>query len=444
MKFIKIQKIENTEKTVPVFDLQTNKNHNFFANNILVHNCLIYQEHLQSIYHKLAGVPLDETDAVRKAFTKKDLSNKEKALSERKRLRDEFTLKCKEINDIDEKTSSIIFDDLDKCAAYLFNKAHAVSYATISYMCAHLLTYFPDEWITTYVDYCINDKGKASGKEDPKAIALSEAKALGYVIGKPDINLSEKDYTIRDKILIPSFGSLKHVGTAVLNEINEYRPYKTLEDLLFSKTALGDIWRHSKLNKRAFSTLARVEAFNSMELVGPGKMFENYRQLHYIVAEKADELKKAVSRKKKTHIEDLARFIEEAKQLPDWNSEEKIKNSIELSGNIDLSLLVPQEINDYFDEKNIVSIDDRLEDDQLVWCIVENSSAAQTKTGKHYLRMKVYGPNNNSFNCFCWNFNPLKDKIIPSHTLVVGKFKFSDFGFSCFFGSLEIVGLSNK
>lgn len=304
--------------------------------------------------------------------------------------------------------------------------------------CSWLLTYYPDEWVTTYIDYCSTTKGKQTGKEDPKAVALSEAKGLGYAIGKPDINLSEREYTIQHNKLIPSFASLKYVGSSVLGEIGQFRPYKSIEELLFNADGT---WRHSRFNKRALSTLIRLEAFESMDLVGEGKTFANYRQLHYVLIEKGDALKRACSKKKKTHTEELAKYIEEAKQLPDWSLEEKIVFSKELSGSVDLALIVTPEVAEYFDSQGIVSIDEREHDDQWVWCVVKNATPAKTKSekSKDYLRMKVYGQSGQDKTVFCWNFKPAKDKPIPENSLIIGRFKESPFGYSAFFGGLEII-----
>lgn len=397
---------------------------------------IVFQEQLQLIYHKLAGVPLEETDNVRKAFTKKDLSNKEKAAKEREAMREDFANRCLSTNNISKEISYSIFDEMEKFVAYSFNKSHAVSYSLISYTCAWFLTYYPEEWITTYIDYCATEKGKQAGKEDPKAIALSEAKALGFTIGKPDVNLSEKEYTIRDGKLIPSFASLKHVGMTVLNEINEFRPYNTLEDLLFNP---NDTWRHSKFNKRALATLIKLEAFESMGLVGEGKMFKNYRQLHHVLVDKGDDLKRAVNKKKKTHKEDLARIIAEAQELPDWDLKEKVEFSRALSGTVDIDLIVTPEISEYFRTNGITSIDDWEDDEQWVWCIVKNAKEAKTKTGKSYMRMKIYGASCTDMDVFVWNFRSGKDKVIPENSLILGRFKKSDFGLSSFFGTLEII-----
>lgn len=398
---------------------------------------MVFQEQLQMMYHKLAGVPLEETDSIRKAFTKKDLSNKEKAAKDRAALREGFADKCLAVNDIPKKISYEIFDDMEKMVAYSFNKSHAVAYSIISYTCAWLLTYHSAEWITSYIDYCATEKGKQAGKEDPKAIAISEAKGLGFSIGKPDINHSERDYVIIDDQLIPSFSSLKHVGTTVLNEINEFRPYKSIEDLLFNA---DDTWRHSKFNKRALSTLVKLEGFASMGLVGDDCMFENYRQLHYVLIEKGDDLKKAATKKKKTHRADLATYIEEAQELDDWSLGEKVEFSKSLSGMVDIDMIVTPDIADYFRKQGIASIDNREDDDQWVWCIVKSSKEAKTKAGKPYMRMKVYGASCTDMEIFVWNFKPPQDRLIPDNSLIIGRFKKTDFGMSSFFGGLEIIG----
>lgn len=86
-------------------------------------NLLIFQEQLQMIYHKLAGVPLEETDSVRKAFTKKDISNKEQAAKDREVLKQTFLDLCKKTNNIEESVTSKIFDEMEALVAYSFNKS---------------------------------------------------------------------------------------------------------------------------------------------------------------------------------------------------------------------------------------------------------------------------------------------------------------------------------
>lgn len=399
---------------------------------------LIFQEQLQLIYHKLAGVALEETDAIRKAITKKDLSNKEASDKALQLLRDDFMQKCKEANDIPEVTSGVIFDEMEALIAYSFNLSHALSYAMTSYQCAHLMTYHPDEWITTYIDYSTTSKGKVVGKEDPKAVALGEALALGYTLGKPDINLSEREFTIKDKTLIPSFASIKHCGKSVTEEIFKNRPYSSVEDLIFSSET--DTWKHSKFNKRALGVLIKVGAFESMELVGPGKTFTNYRQMYEVLVERGDELKKACSRKKnRNHKELLQEIIAETNDIEDWTLEEKIEFTRVLAGSVDQSLIVTSDISDYFKEQNISSVDFWESEDDYVWGIILSSKVAVTKGGKKYLRTTITGESGGNMMCNMWSFREGKDVPIAPHTLILGKFKKNDFGLSCNFGAVQVL-----
>lgn len=443
--------------------------HNFFAGGVVVHNSvgadkiiiknklnpdaiiykhpllkdvfgstyglLVYQEQLQEIYNKLAGTPIDQTDSVRKAFTKKDISNKEKTMLQIKALRDEFISKCKESNGIDESLSGEIFDDVEKFVSYSFNKAHAVSYATVSYMCAWLFTYFPNEWVASYIDYCIDGKGKAVGGEDPKAVAFSEAKALGYRLSKPDINKSGKNIEIEDKNIIPSFESLKGVGSVAVQEIYNFRPYKSVEDLLW----IGESWKHSKFNKRALETIVCLEALDSLEIVGEDKLFKNYKQLHYVIVENNDKLKRAISKKKKDNKEVFERLIQEAQEIPDWTIEEKIKFSQELTGTIDIDLIVTPDVRKYFYKTGVRSIDRWDDDGQLYWAVVDNCTVKQTSGGKKYLRMSVYGDSMEKMTCNIWNFNERQGRIVPQNTLIIAKFKKNDFGLSTTYGQLEVL-----
>ena len=398
---------------------------------------VIFQEQLQLIYHKLVGIPLDETDKIRKAFTKRDDSKIEEAKANRARLRKEFAEGCMSSNDIDEDTANDIFDSFEKMVAYNFNKSHAVAYAITSYQCAWLMTYYPDEWVCTYIDYCTTEKNKVTGQDDPKAVALAEVKGLGYSIGKADINLSEREFASKEKVLIPSFASLKYCGKAAVAEIFHNRPYRTIEDLLFNEE---DKWRHSKFNKRSMSTLVKLGAFESMGLVGEDKMFKNYRQMHEVLVDRADLLKRSAGRKRKRdHRELLAQFIEEVQDLPDWPLKEKIEASKSLSGSVDITLIVTPDIEMYLNKAGIVSIDERRTEKDMCWGVVSKARLAKTARGKSYVRASIYGEAGTESSCNMWGFRDSKDVLIPPNTLIIAPFQKNNFGLSCQFRNVEIL-----
>lgn len=397
---------------------------------------LVFQEQLQMIYHKLAGVDLEDTDGVRKAFTKKDMSNKAAAEEHRQKLREEFAQGCKETNDIPERVSYSIFDEMEKLVAYSFNKSHAVAYAINSYQCAWFMTYYPDEWTSSYIDYCSTSKGKVAGQEDPKVVAQNEAKALGYEIGKPDINLSESETIIKDGVILPSFNTLKHIGTSVQREISRFRPYKNVKDLLWDS---GGNWKHSKFNKRALSTLVKLEALDSMKLVGPGKVFPNYAAAHYVLIDKADELKRACSRKRnRNHEELLTQLIEEAQKIEPWSTQERIENQKVLVGSVDIDLILNPELKRKLRELAIKPINKRETKDDIVWGIVSSKEVKKTKTGKWFLKMKIYGEDAVQHMVFVWGYDPNRNKQdIQVYDIVIGQYGDSNFGLSAFYNKVK-------
>jgi hypothetical protein len=86
---IKIRAIKRAPAQ-PVYDIQVKKNHNFFANGLLVHNCIIFQEQVMELAEKCAGFPKDKCDEVRRAIMKRSISGGEAAKKAAQETRDSF------------------------------------------------------------------------------------------------------------------------------------------------------------------------------------------------------------------------------------------------------------------------------------------------------------------------------------------------------------------
>lgn len=319
------------------------------------------------------------------------------------------------------------------------SNSHACAYAINSYLCAWFLTYYPDEWIATYIDYCSNSKGKASGQEDPLNVALTEAKSIGYKIGKPDINYSDIETIVKEingeKVIIPSLTSLKGVGKTAFAEIQQFRPYIKLEDLLINSNGS---WRHSKFTKRSLETLLKVEAFDSMGIIGKEKIFENYKQAYKVLLEHFDEFKRVASRKKnndvKIHINDIINKLNQEDSFKEnWTKEEKIQFSEELSGSVDINLILTPEMQTILKEKNIPSIDDWTNGDDYYWMIIKSVVLSTTKTGRLFLKIRIIGISGVESTLCIWNFKP-KDPSNPKpniekYSVVIGRVNKSKYGF---------------
>jgi len=410
-------------------------------------NLLIFQEQLQLIYHKLCGIPLDETDGVRKAFTKKEINNKEKAAAERDKLKGEFMRLSKENAGVDEKMSSKFFDNMSALVAYSFNLSHAVSYSIATYQCAHFLTYHPDEWVTSCLDYNATEKGKVVGQDDPKATSMREAQKLGYKFAKPDINWSGQGYDMHPtepKVIVPGFTSIKGIGMSALQEIYANRPYKTLEDLLITPNGQ---WRHSKFNKKALGSLIQLEGFDSLGFVGPNKQVENYKQLYNIILGNYDNLKRISGLKKNNDIRPvLQQLILEQKGVPDWTREEKIGFWLALAGSVNMDLVLDERYVKVINQYGLVSIDAVPEPEpnsvvkDMVWFIVKSVAAKTSKAGKPYLEMKVNGEKFVDITLRLWNVANaeaiVKNGAIKKNSLMCGEVKRDNFGFSTFYKNI--------
>ena len=376
---------------------------------------LVFQEQLQFLVNKLAGVPLEQTDDVRKAFTKKEISNKEKAAQDRDKLRKSFAEGCWTTNQIKEDVAGAIFDYMENLVSYSFNKSHAVAYAITSYQCAWLLTYYPEEWLTTYLDHSM------SSNPEEKAEAVLEVKRLGYGLAKPDINFSDTGWSINDLIkvgnkssLVASFTAIKGIGEAAIEEIKKNRPYKDAVDLLIDKET--GKWKHSKFNRKALSNLIQVGAFESMDLVGKGKTFENYKQMHMVLIDHFDELKKNTTLKKKASTFQVLfdSIVAKVKEEADWTIEEKIAGSMTLLGSVDIDLIVSPELKEKLAKKGILSIDSYDKENGVYWAIVQSTEIQYTKNNDPYMRMKLMGEANAEHSCFVWQRDD-DDRVTSIH-----------------------------
>lgn len=388
----------------------------------------VFQEQIQQLVNVLSGVPLDKTDDVRKALMKKDIENKAKTEKDRQVLKERFIVDCKVANNIPETTSAEIFDMLLKFVSYSFNKAHASAYAINSYMCAWLFTYYPAEWLCSYLDYTMDDP-------DKKHKAMKEIKQLGWSVEQTDINYSDIGWAVAyDKIneygnpyLVSSFAAIKGIGESAVAEIKQFRPYKTLDDLLFDPNPTAEtIWRHSKFNKKALGALIQIGGFKSMDLVGKDKVFKNYQHMYKVIVENGDAVKKASARKKnRNHEELLKQLIEEHSITPDYTPDEKLKIAESLLGGADYSILISAKAKEYFIKNGIKAVDDIEEGENhenSYWCIVTSVEERQTAKGTWFLQLKVVC-SSKEHALKIWNYNPKTEVLISKNSVLVGSFE---------------------
>ena len=225
---------------------------------------MVYQEQVMEMGKQLAGYSLGGADLLRRAMGKKI---KEMMVEQRKI----FTKGCLEHSNIDEKTSTAIFDAMEQFANYGFNKSHAVCYAWICYQTAYLKAHYPQEFMATSMTYDMNDVDKL-------AFFVDNIKKMGIKILRPDINKSFDYFSVEGNDIRYSMAAVKGVGVGVVQSIVKEREangeFKNITDFIYRVDP-------KNFNKRMLENLIKAGTFDSLE-PNRNKLFEN---INYILSQ---------------------------------------------------------------------------------------------------------------------------------------------------------------
>lgn len=340
---------------------------------------LIYQEQFMQLAHELAGYTLEESDNLRKLLVKPVTTMAEEMKKKRDLERDKFIKGCIEKGLSEKRAEKLWDEEILGFISYGFNKSHAVSYAYVSYQCAWLLFNYENQWLRAYLEVDA-DRDKA----------VADVVSIGYKMGKPDILISSDSWKIEGGVIYPALSSIKGIGAAAVSELISTREAISFQDfydfmweveqktLKNGKTKIKRNWRWSKFNKRAFDVLIKVEGFGSFNIVGPGKLFNNYKEMHDFFIGNYDSIKKG-----------KLELFDNVPSSEDWDQEEKIDFQQEILGSYDKTLLFAHGVLDFFEEENILPLSDVSEQVQFHWFIVKNVKHGNTSTGKPYLKLTI-------------------------------------------------------
>ena len=360
---------------------------------------LVFQEQIASIAHKLGkDLSLEEGNQLRKVLTKKGTG---KGAQVKEELFKKFVDGC--VNkSIPKKSAEKMWQTFEFFSGYGFNKSHAVCYSIISFQCAWLLNYYPAEWMAAFLD-------KTSDKEKEKAINI--AKSFGFKIKPIDVNSSTDQWEIAEDnvTLIQPMTSIKGFGDAAYKEISNYRPFNTVEELLFHEYV-----SYSKLNKRALDVLCRVGALDSLidDRFSGGK--------HFWSAIAVDR-----PRSEKKLLENIEKYYPEG----DFSKQEKIVYLTELTGMFPITKVISTEMLEKLRERGIVPIAEYDPVLQYVWFIPRGKVEKKSKTGKTFWVLDVIDSTNTNTKIRCWGITS-KDEIAFNRPYIAKLNYNEDFGFS--------------
>jgi len=247
-----------------VYDLEIQNNHNFIANNILVHNC--YQEQYMKIAQQIGGFSAKEINKLRKDLTKggkvydTNPEVKKKINAHKKKFIEHA------INYLGEEKSNEIWNLIFAFSAYGFNKSHSISYTYISYYEAWLKYYYMPEFYTALLNN--TDCKKEKKGENLIAQYLIEAMKKGFRIHTPSVNYSDVEFTIKgDKNsqekfdIIFGLAFIKGLAIDSINKIIKERENGEFSsiDNFFERL---DVIKGKKINKRDIEALIWSGSFD--------------------------------------------------------------------------------------------------------------------------------------------------------------------------------------
>ncbi|MDW7643620.1 MAG: DNA polymerase III subunit alpha [Desulfuromonadales bacterium] len=238
---------------------------------------IVYQEQVMLIAQTLANYSLGGADLLRRAMGKK----KPEEMAKQKDL---FLKGAKE-NKLDPKKAEGVFDLMEKFAAYGFNKSHSAAYALVAYHTAYLKAHYPVEFMAALLTEDMENTDKVIKN-------ISEVRSMGIEVLPPDINASDRSFTVHGRSIRFGLGAVKGVGTSALESIIEVRreePYTSLHDFC-ERVDLR------KVNKKVVEALIRCGAFDSLG----GK-----RAQYMTVLEEAMDIGQKVQREKAMGQESL-------------------------------------------------------------------------------------------------------------------------------------------
>ncbi|MBQ5338866.1 MAG: DNA polymerase III subunit alpha [Oscillospiraceae bacterium] len=228
--------------------------------------CIVYQEQVMEICRALAGYSYGRADLVRRAMAKK----KHQVMEQEREIFIHGNDTCcgAVANGVPEDTANAIFDRMAAFASYAFNKSHAAAYARVAYETAYLKCRFPAEYFSALMTSVISYTPKLL-----EYIALSDAH--GIAVHKPDINSSDKGFTVAGDGIRFGLAAVRglgaHVIRAYVQERELHGKYRSFQE--FCERNAGP-----ELNKRAVESLIRCGAFDGLGW-NRRQMLETYEQL---------------------------------------------------------------------------------------------------------------------------------------------------------------------
>lgn len=234
----------------------------------VTYGILIYQEQVMQVASKMASFSYGEADLLRRAMSKKKQSMMDS-------MRSKFIHGAQD-NGYTPEVAERIFDYIDQFANYGFNRSHAVAYSKLAFELAYIKAWYPAAFLISLLNTVNNDAAKIR-------MYMSEAQKHKVKVDGPNINVSEREFTMQDGHILFGLGDVKGLRRDMIRDVLESRvndgPFTSLLNFV---QRLDSKWQKKELieplvyvgafdglgNNRAELAEALPKIIDSVELTG--------------------------------------------------------------------------------------------------------------------------------------------------------------------------------
>lgn len=207
---------------------------------------IVYQDQVLFIGVNLAGFSWGKVNKFRKALSKKKMDEVEG-------YKGDFIEGCVK-NGVKRDIAEQLFTLILPFGGYGFNKAHAASYAVVAFYTAYLKANYTAEFMAATMTTEASDAKKIAN-------AISECKRMGVEVLGPDVNKSDRGFSVENDGVRFGLLAIKGIGEGPIGEIvrarNEGGPFKSLADFC---TRVDPKY----VGKGAIETLIKAGAMDSL------------------------------------------------------------------------------------------------------------------------------------------------------------------------------------
>lgn len=199
---------------------------------------LMYQEQVLEVAQAVAGLSFAEGDRLRRAMTK---DRGYGAMDEVK----ELFLEKASGRGVPEGVAKKVFSWMEGFSAYGFPKAHAASFASLSYASAYIRVHYPAEF------FCGILNSQPMGYFSPRTV-LNEARRIGVVVLPPDVHLSAEGFSVEED------GGALRVGLSYCKGLSKKAASSIVSERKGGSFAsVADLYRRTGTERDSLGNLAR-------------------------------------------------------------------------------------------------------------------------------------------------------------------------------------------